>query len=202
MALNNGELREVLNSDEARCVFDGKPLVIISNIFKKVEYKNEQIRGTDFMRYMFSRQFRKSLNHFLLGGSEETLEALVEVLSSEANIVGFFSPPFVPTSDLNMIDIVEKIVESGANIIWVGLGTPKQDYVAQSISRLTKLPTLCVGAAFDFIAGSVPEAPRTLRILGLEWLFRLSTNPRRLWKRYLIGNWSIIKILTKLLKGH
>lgn len=202
MALNDGELREVLNSDAARCVFDGKPLAILSKLFRNRQYRMEQIRGADFMRFMFSKDFQESLNHFLLGGSVETLKSLVDILSLDANIVGSFSPPFVPTSELNLTEIVDKIVDSGANIVWVGLGTPKQDFVAHRISSLTNLPTLCVGAAFDFLAGSVPEAPRALRNLGLEWLFRLSADPRRLWRRYLIGNWSIIKILTKMLKTH
>ena len=202
MALNDVKLREVLNSDEARCVFDGKPLVILSKLFKNRQYRMEQIRGVDFMRYMFSKDSQENLNHFLLGGSVETLETLVDILSLDANIAGSFSPPFVPTSELDLTEIVDKIVDSGANVIWVGLGTPKQDFVAHRISNLTNLPTLCVGAAFDFIAGSVPEASRALRILGLEWLFRLSSDPRRLWRRYLIGNWSIIKILMKMLKTH
>jgi N-acetylglucosaminyldiphosphoundecaprenol N-acetyl-beta-D-mannosaminyltransferase len=82
----------------------------------------------------------------------------------------------------------DAIRASGADIVWVGLGTPKQDIEAERIATATNTTTVAIGAAFDFAAGTLREAPSWLSRAGLEWLFRLAMEPRRLWRRYLIGN--------------
>lgn len=103
-------------------------------------------------------------------------------------MAGNFAPPF---SDLNQSFVElcrDAVLGSGANIVWVGLGTPKQDFLASALAGLVGVPCIGVGAAFDFVAGTVQEAPPWIQRSGLEWLFRLTQDPRRLWRRYVFGN--------------
>jgi N-acetylglucosaminyldiphosphoundecaprenol N-acetyl-beta-D-mannosaminyltransferase len=87
------------------------------------------------------------------------------------------------------VRLTENIRASGATVLWIGLGAPKQDVLAHRLRALNAAPAIvCVGAAFDFVAGAKPRAPAFVRALGLEWLFRLMLEPRRLWRRYLFGN--------------
>ena len=104
------------------------------------------------------------------------------------SIVGTETPPFAPLTDEDLIDLAVRVRASGANILWVGLGTPNQDYVVRRLAPLLEMPIVPVGAAFDFWSGAVAEAPAFLHGSGLEWIYRLSREPRRLWRRYLIGN--------------
>jgi N-acetylglucosaminyldiphosphoundecaprenol N-acetyl-beta-D-mannosaminyltransferase len=108
--------------------------------------------------------------------------------------VGSYSPPFHPRfSDSEYEGIISRISQSGANIVWVGLGTPKQDIVAQRIANLIPVVTVSVGAAFDFFAGRKAEAPAWLQGTGLEWAFRLKEEPRRLLSRYTLGSCTFLK---------
>jgi len=86
---------------------------------------------------------------------------------------------------------------SGAQVVWVGLGTPKQDFEAQRICDSLQVTAAAVGAAFDFVAGTKPEAPDWMRRLSLEWAFRLMSEPRRLWRRYLFGNSRFIMLVAR-----
>jgi N-acetylglucosaminyldiphosphoundecaprenol N-acetyl-beta-D-mannosaminyltransferase len=105
-----------------------------------------------------------------------------------ARIVRACSPPFRPLSVRERHDQERDVLATHADIVWVGLGTPKQDVHAAELA--TRLPVVCaaVGAAFDFVAGHKRRAPRWMGSSGLEWLFRLVCEPRRLWRRYLFGN--------------
>jgi N-acetylglucosaminyldiphosphoundecaprenol N-acetyl-beta-D-mannosaminyltransferase len=114
-----------------------------------------------------------------------------------ALIVGMISPPFHPLTDAERADQDSAINASDADVVWVGLGTPKQDFEAQRVCDECGVTTVAVGAAFDFVAGTKPEAPNWMRRLSLEWVFRLLTEPRRLWKRYLFGNTRFITIVLK-----
>ena len=91
----------------------------------------------------------------------------------------------------------ELIRKSGANIVWLGISSPKQDFEAKRLSVTLPAVVLAVGAAFDFAAGTQKEAPIWIQRLSLEWLFRLISNPKRLWKRYLVGNLVFIKAVIK-----
>ena len=195
VALSDENFLKILQDDNSINVFDGKPLLKISKIMFPEGNLASQIRGVDFMRSAFHEPTNPKLAHFLLGGSPTTLNELVNRLGTSANIVGNFSPPFQSVSQMNVDDFIERIVQSGANVVWVGLGTPKQDFIAKMISNRTGITTLCVGAAFDFISGSTPEAPRVFLKFGLEWFFRLITEPKRLWRRYLLGNLTLLRKL-------
>jgi N-acetylglucosaminyldiphosphoundecaprenol N-acetyl-beta-D-mannosaminyltransferase len=130
-------------------------------------------------------------HHYLWGGKEGVADGMAEGLRSVVpgvSIVGTETPPFAPLSDEDLAELAERVRSSGANILWVGLGTPNQDYVVRRLAPLLDMPIVPVGAAFDFWSGAVAEAPAFLHGSGLEWVYRLSREPRRLWRRYLIGN--------------
>jgi N-acetylglucosaminyldiphosphoundecaprenol N-acetyl-beta-D-mannosaminyltransferase len=168
---------------------DGKPLVWVSRISRGPTLN--QVRGPDLFRGVVVAGAEAKVRHFLLGGSPTTLDLLESALlrvSPEARIVGRESPPFRALTDDELIAQDGRILASGAQIVWVGLGTPKQDFESKRLSEALPVVAVAVGAAFDFTAGTKREAPRLASKLGLEWLFRLATEPRRLWKRYLFGN--------------
>ncbi len=146
------------------------------------------VRGPSLMRALMTRP---GLKHYLLGGSTDSLARLERAIAEEhpdAVVAGSWSPPFRPLTDADRTFIVRDIRESGANIVWVGLGTPKQDQLIADLYVEVDAPMVAIGAAFDFLAGTKPEAPRWLQSTGLEWVFRLMQEPRRLWRRYLVGN--------------
>lgn len=135
---------------------------------------------------------KKCIKHFFYGATDEVLKQLKENLLVKfpgLEIAGMYSPPFRPLTEPEKEDVARLINASGADIVWCGLGTPKQDYwIAEFRPKLRCAAILAVGAAFNFHAGEVRQAPRWMMGCGLEWLFRLYVEPRRLWRRYLIGN--------------
>lgn len=169
---------------------DGRPIGWVSQIRRDVS-PLQQIRGVRFFLRTFERGLDKGVRHFLLGSTPETLQLLESNLRArfpDAQIVGTHSPPFRALSEDELADQDRLIDESGAEIVWVGLGTPKQDLEAARLARALPVTAVAVGAAFDFVAGTVREAPELVSRCGLEWAYRLYREPRRLWRRYLIGN--------------
>jgi N-acetylglucosaminyldiphosphoundecaprenol N-acetyl-beta-D-mannosaminyltransferase len=135
---------------------------------------------------------KKCVTHFFYGATDEVLEQLKVNLMEKfpgLQIAGMYAPPFRPLTCSEQDQVAEMINASGADIVWCGLGTPKQDYwVAEFRPRLHCAAILAVGAAFNFHAGHVKQAPRWMMKSGLEWVFRLCSEPKRLWRRYIIGN--------------
>lgn len=129
--------------------------------------------------------------HYLWGGKDGVAGGMADGLRAAVpgvEIVGIDTPPFrVPTDD-DLFDLAGRVRASGANVLWIGLGTPRQDDVVHRLAPLLDIPIVPVGAAFDFWSGAVPEAPVFLHGSGFEWVYRLSREPRRLWRRYLVGN--------------
>jgi N-acetylglucosaminyldiphosphoundecaprenol N-acetyl-beta-D-mannosaminyltransferase len=131
------------------------------------------------------------VRHYLWGGKEGVADGMAEGLRNAipgVDIVGTETPPFAPLTDDELVALADRVRASSANILWVGVGTPRQDYVVHRLAPLLDMPIVPVGAAFDFWSGTIPEAPEFLHGSGLEWVYRLSREPRRLWRRYLIGN--------------
>jgi N-acetylglucosaminyldiphosphoundecaprenol N-acetyl-beta-D-mannosaminyltransferase len=125
------------------------------------------------------------------GGTPEVLDALLRELWARfpnLKIPFAFSPPFRPLSEVEDADVIEAIDAAGVAILFVGLGCPKQERWMAAHRDSLRCAMVGVGAAFDFIAGAKSQAPRWMQRSGLEWLFRLLSEPRRLWRRYLIGN--------------
>jgi N-acetylglucosaminyldiphosphoundecaprenol N-acetyl-beta-D-mannosaminyltransferase len=169
---------------------DGMPLAWLLK-FSGYRYA-DRVCGSDLMFAVFEQGEKRGYRHFLYGSSERTLQRLklkLERCFPGARIVGSISPPFRPLSTMEDRAIVAAINDSGADIVWVGLGAPKQERWMADHRRALDAPILIgVGAAFDFHAGLVRRAPRFLQRSGLEWLFRLYMEPRRLWRRYLTNN--------------
>jgi N-acetylglucosaminyldiphosphoundecaprenol N-acetyl-beta-D-mannosaminyltransferase len=167
---------------------DGLP---VARILARSVSGASQIRGPSFFLETLDAGRSYGLRHFFLGATDSTLAALttqVRVRFPGVEVAGTFSPPFGPFDADVLAEGVSRIRESRADIVWVGLGSPKQDHAAQSLANVTGLPCCGVGAAFDFTAGTVREAPEWMRRSGIEWLFRLASEPKRLWRRYLLGN--------------
>jgi len=167
---------------------DGKPLAWLTKFSKS---PLGQVRGPRLFGDVMDIGRESGLRHFLLGTTNETLELLEAELKKRfpgVEIVGKFSPPFRKLSVSEVAEQDQLIRESGAEIVWVGLGTPKQDHEVKRIADELPVVAVAIGAAFDFYAGTKKEAPIWMTATGVEWVFRLSTEPRRLWKRYLIGN--------------
>lgn len=183
------ELRRVHNS-AGLVTPDGMPLVWL---LKSAGYHDvDRVYGPDLMLALFKHSSDGRYRHFLYGSSDQVLGRLLEKLQVRfpgASIVGTFSPPFRPCSPIEDEEVVRMINSSGADVVWVGLGTPKQErWMAEHRSRLTAPVLIGVGAAFDIHAGMLRQAPYVIQRSGFEWLFRLIVEPRRLWRRYLRNN--------------
>jgi N-acetylglucosaminyldiphosphoundecaprenol N-acetyl-beta-D-mannosaminyltransferase len=145
------------------------------------------------------------LRHYLYGSTPEVIAQLETNLRERfpgAELVGVESGPFRPLTEAEEHDLARRMTDARADVVWVGLGTPRQDLFVDRFRDLVPATFIAIGAAFDFHAGTKRQAPRVLQRFGLEWLFRLITEPRRLWKRYLIGNgrfvWAVLRCRPKL----
>ena len=188
LAMGDDAYRRMLNRSGLNLP-DGTPVAWVGRLLGRVGQR--PVPGPSLMAETFRQDVDGELRHFLLGSSEVTLDALEDRLSrlgGSGSVVGRLSPPFIQEAGRLLELSVEAVRETDANIVWVGLGTPKQDWVADGLASRAGVVAVPVGAAFDFLAGQKPEAPRWIRGSGFEWVFRLATEPKRLWKRYLIGN--------------
>lgn len=173
---------------------DGMPLVWAINVSLEPKDKlTDRVYGPTLMLETFrASEQRKDCSHFLLGGKETTLSKLTSRFESEfpnAKIAGSYSPPFGEWPEDELDRICEMIRQSGANLIWVGLGCPKQEHwIARNKDRLPDGVYFGIGAAFAFHAGEVSQAPGFIQKRGLEWAYRLAAEPRRLFKRYFVHN--------------
>ncbi len=169
---------------------DGMPLVWLSRAqgFRSVE----RVYGPDLMLALCERSLSGGYRHFFYGGAEGVPELLAGALERRfpaLQVAGCYSPPFRPLTPEEDAAVGQMIERSGADIVWVGLSTPKQErWMAARAGRLAAPVLIGVGAAFDFHAGLKKQAPRWMQRSGLEWLFRLISEPRRLGRRYLVNN--------------
>lgn len=168
---------------------DGMPTVWMQRLQKA---KNpERVRANDLMMMLLARAEKEGLKVGFYGGRREVIEAILERSGRDhpnLKIAYAFSPPFRPLTPEEDAEITSKIKESGTQILFMGLGCPKQEnWMAEHKDRLACV-MLGVGASFDFYAGNVKESPAWLGRLGLEWLYRLTQEPKRLWHRYLVLN--------------
>lgn len=170
---------------------DGMPVVWFMKRRVAEDVVPGRVRGPSFFEKTLDEGRSVGLRHFLLGTTEDTLEKLVRAAGEKypgVEIVGSYAPPFAPVDEEFHAGCVAAVSGTRAQIIWVALGTPKQDFLAKELADRTGMPCAGVGAAFDFTAGVTPEAPVWIQNSGLEWLHRLASEPGRLWRRYLFGN--------------
>ncbi|WP_293935314.1 WecB/TagA/CpsF family glycosyltransferase [Iodobacter sp.] len=162
-----------------------------------------RVNGPDLMWQYCAYAEQSSETFYLYGGMPETLDILKNKLSKEfprLKIAGMYSPPFRALSDEEDTRIVEEINASGAGVVWVSLGCPKQEkWMAAHRGKINAV-MIGVGAAFDYHAGTIIRAPLWMQNSGLEWLHRLCSEPRRLWKRYFVTNTIfVIKAIRQLI---
>lgn len=193
LAVKDSSYSQLLRSSTANFP-DGRPLTWWRH---QGQTSLSQIRGPRLFEDVIDAGRQHGVRHFLLGATEQTLELLEARLQErypEAEIVGTFSPPFRPMT-LNEVHSQDQAIrDSGAQIVWVGLGTPKQDWEVARIATSLPVVSVAVGAAFDFSAGTKKAAPAWMTALSLEWLYRLLSEPRRLWRRYLVGNLQFLRL--------
>ncbi len=197
------EFRRV-NNCSSLVVADGMPLVWVSKLFGKPI--PERVTGADLLWKLSEISERKEYTFFFLGSNNETLGKLCNNLKEhlpDLKIAGMYSPPFKEEfSEEDNLKIIQKINEVKPDILWVGMTAPKQEkWISQNLDKLNVKVAIGVGAVFDFVAGTVKRAPKWMQNIGLEWFFRLIQEPKRLCKRYLIGNtifvWLVLKELWK-----
>jgi N-acetylglucosaminyldiphosphoundecaprenol N-acetyl-beta-D-mannosaminyltransferase len=168
---------------------DGMPTVWMQRL-QKARHP-ERVRANDLMMLLMARAEKEGLKVGFYGGQQEVIDAILERAEHEypnLEIAYAFSPPFRPLTSEEDEEITANINSSGTQILFMGLGCPKQEnWMAEHKARLSCV-MLGVGASFDFYAGNVKESPAWLGRLGLEWLYRLTQEPKRLWRRYLILN--------------
>jgi N-acetylglucosaminyldiphosphoundecaprenol N-acetyl-beta-D-mannosaminyltransferase len=186
-AKHNAYFRRILHSADL-VVPDGMPLVWLG---RSAGFPlRQRVYGPELMMNFFEQTGAKGYRHFLYGGAEGIAQKLSENLRSNVPglvIAGTHCPPFRPLTEAEDDAIVSHINKSRADVLWVALGTPRQErWMYEHRSRLNVPVIIGVGAAFDFCAGAKKQAPIWMRENGLEWLFRLVQEPKRLWRRYIV----------------
>lgn len=177
---------------------DGMPLLWAVNrkLAKDKKLKDRVYGPTLMLKTIEASKENPQFRHFFLGGKISTLQSLKKNLTSkfpEAKIAEMYSPPFGEWPSDEFENIKQKIIESKANIVWVGLGCPKQEqWIAKYKEQLPNAVYFGIGAAFAFHAGEVKQAPEWIQKISMEWLYRLCKEPRRLWKRYFTYNFLFV----------
>jgi N-acetylglucosaminyldiphosphoundecaprenol N-acetyl-beta-D-mannosaminyltransferase len=178
-------LRRVLNA-AALTVTDGMPLVWFCRLVGRRNAK--RVYGPDLLLAACADGVGKGRRHYFYGGAPGVADALVERLRTAypgLEVAGVHCPPFRQLSQAEEAEVASAINAARPDIVWVGLGAPKQEFWMARFRPLLDAPLLVgVGAAFDFHSGAKPQAPKALQRVGLEWVFRLASEPRRLWPRY------------------
>jgi N-acetylglucosaminyldiphosphoundecaprenol N-acetyl-beta-D-mannosaminyltransferase len=184
---------------------DGQPLVWALNSLG--HSLPDRVYGPELMARACERAARSGLRFYLYGGRNQG--ALVQLALNlrqrcpGVKIVGGHSPPHRPLSEEERAALVQEINHSRADVVWVGIGVPKQEkWMAQMRPQLEAPVLVGVGAAFDFHAGLVPQAPNWLQEAGLEWAYRLAQEPRRLWRRYVRYNPRFVGAFARQLGRH
>lgn len=169
---------------------DGMPLVWLARAHG--HHPVSRVYGPDLMLAVCDLGRTVGLTHFFFGGPPGVAEELRRKLTQRfpgLQVVGTQAPPFHPLTPDELSALSAELAEKRPDVIWVGLSTPKQElFMAKHWPSLAAGVLVGVGAAFDFHSGRRPQAPRWMQRSGLEWLFRLATEPRRLWRRYLVNN--------------
>ena len=201
-AQHDPSFRSVLNSADL-VVPDGMPLVWIGRI--RGHRLKRRVYGPELMLSFFETTAAKGYRHFLYGGTLGVPERVAKTLQQrfpDATVSGTYSPPFRPLTPEEDSQIVEMINRAAPDVVWVGLSTPKQEHWMYEHRHRLNAPVLVgVGAAFDFHAGLKKQAPSWMQEHGLEWLFRLCIEPRRLWYRYIVYGTEFLFLVTLELLG-
>lgn len=184
-AKHGGAFREILNSADL-VVPDGMPLVWLGRWHGHP--LRRRVYGPELMEE-FCRKTGSRCRHFFYGGAPGIAQGLASRLHERFDIVvaGTYTPPYRPLTDEEESEVAAQVLACSPDVLWVGLSTPKQErWMYEHRDKLNVPVMLGVGAAFDLNSGKLRQAPDWMRENGLEWLFRLLVEPRRLWRRYLV----------------
>lgn len=179
---------------------DGMPLVWIA---RHLGVRGKRVSGPDLMLAVMDLGRARGARHYLYGGGPGVADELAQRLVARFPgllVVGAWSPPFEPPTAEEVTADIARVQAESPDYLWVGLGAPKQElWVEDARGRLLVAGILAVGAAFDFLSGSKRRAPRWMQRTGLEWLFRLASEPRRLWRRYAVTNTRFVLLAARQL---
>lgn len=192
MSYKDSEYRDIQNHS-ALSIPDGGPLTSVGR--KRGFVKMKRTAGPDLMKLLFENCGKYPLRHCFYGSTEETLDKLKKELANkypELKISGMFSPPFRELSCAEDGSFVSAINSSHPDIVWVGLGAPKQERWMAAHEHRINAVMIGVGAGFDYFAGNIKRAPKWMQKTDLEWAYRLMQDPKRLLRRYLTTNLSFI----------
>ena len=197
-AQTNAALKAAFDSSDVVAT-DGIPLVWV--VRRRGARGAQRVCGPDVMESLCDRGREAGLRHYFLGGNPGVPEQLAARLTERfpgLQTAGTESPPFRPLSTDEDAALVDRINTTKPHIVWVGLGSPKQElWAADHQERLSAGLILPVGAAFDFHSGRLRRAPSWMQRAGLEWLFRLAMDPRRLFRRYVVTNSKFVVLIVK-----
>jgi N-acetylglucosaminyldiphosphoundecaprenol N-acetyl-beta-D-mannosaminyltransferase len=187
------ELRRIHNASGLTTP-DGMPMVWAGRLAGA--HWMRRVYGPDLMEALSALAAQRGWGFYFYGGQDGVAQRLAECLTNRhpgLRVVGTYSPPFRPLSAGEAAEVVERINQAAPDVVWVGLGTPKQErWMDEHLGKLSAPVLVGVGAAFNFLSGAVRQAPRWMQRSGLEWLFRLAQEPRRLAVRYLRNNPSFV----------
>jgi N-acetylglucosaminyldiphosphoundecaprenol N-acetyl-beta-D-mannosaminyltransferase len=187
---------------------DGKPLEFLGKL------KGEKGMSTVSGYWLIKQLLQSNLNHYFYGSQQEKTKSLVDKLRIEfpvSKIIGFGSPPLLNLDEIEnnatVLNEIERINQLKPDIIWVGISSPKQDYLVYHYSKHLQYGVMiAVGGVFDYLSGSKKISPEWIKQIGFRWLYRLIQEPRRLWKKYFFTIWGmlwlIIRGLFKVTKPH
>lgn len=195
MAYENEHYRMIQNS-AAMALPDGGPL---SKYSRFVGFQGaERVTGPDLMVELFRISGQKGYRHFFYGSTQQTLDDMRTALGRDYPdmvIAGMYAPPFRPLTVEEDQKVIEQINTSRPDLIWVGLGAPKQEEWMYAHRGKLGGVAIGVGAGFDYIAGNIRRAPEMMQVLCLEWLYRLLQDPKRLWRRYVTTNAKFVRYI-------
>lgn len=173
---------------------DGTPVARLSGL------RAGPVRGPQLIRAVMAATAHGEVAHYLYGGGSGVASAAareIERASPGTVIAGVETPPYAAVDQMDLPAVGARATATGASVLWVGLGTPKQDYAVPILAAHFRGPVVPVGAAFDFLAGSVRESPAWLHGSGFEWAHRLAQEPRRLWRRYTVDSMNFFRLVAR-----
>ena len=202
-------IMECRRSPEVKAVFnaagmvtpDGMPVVWVAHL--KGYSRVQRVYGPDLMLAEMARSQTMHHRHFFYGGGPGVASKLAGAMShrfAAIEVAGVYTPPFASLDELCTQQTADLINRAKPDIVWIGMSSPKQDRWMARMRPMLDAPVLiAVGAAFDFLSGTVSQAPRWMQRSGLEWAYRLATDPGRLWRRYLVDNpWFVWEVTLQL----
>ena len=202
-AYKNNRINKVLNSFDI-CTPDGFPVALASRLLYKISQK--RVAGFNLFKRTLEISENKEVTHFFFGNKEEVVKKIInkfENSNPNTQIIGYVCPPYLEIDELLDEKYIKEIIEIQPSIVWVSLGFPKQELFINDLKNKYNLNSNLVGIGFtfDWISGTKFKAPEVLANIGMEWIFRLIQEPRRLFKRYLIDNYLFILYFIKQYKN-